>query len=162
LGSSVLYYDTDSVIFVEDKTKGYFIQTGQYLGEMTDELAEKNCSEKWIEQFCTTGPKSYAYRTNEYTRTKDDGTKIKQRDKVVHVKGFKIKGDAGKKITFDSISSCVNDRKKEIEVTYREFVRGNSQTISVQNNTKKFRFTFDKRIICNDFTTRPYGYIASV
>ena len=47
LGESVLYYDTDSVIFVENIDKG----------EMTDELSEKNCSEKWIEQFCTTGPK---------------------------------------------------------------------------------------------------------
>ena len=51
LGSSVLYYDTDSVIFVEDKTAGHCLQTGEYLGEMTDELTEKKCSEKWIEQF---------------------------------------------------------------------------------------------------------------
>ena len=61
LQDNVLYYHTDSVIFVEDKNKGRTIQIGQYLGEMTDELAEKNCSKKWIEQFCSIGPKSYAY-----------------------------------------------------------------------------------------------------
>ena len=56
----------------------------------------------------------------------------------MHVKGFTIKGHASKKITFESISSCVKDRQKEIEVTYREFVRENAQTIAVENNTKKF------------------------
>jgi hypothetical protein len=49
---------------------------------------KKTVSEKWIEQFCTTGPKSYSYRTNEYTRVNDDGSKTKQRDEMVHVKGF--------------------------------------------------------------------------
>jgi hypothetical protein len=43
LGESVLYFDTDSVIYVEDKNKGYTQETGQYLDEMTDELSEKNC-----------------------------------------------------------------------------------------------------------------------
>ncbi|CAB3977782.1 DNA polymerase [Paramuricea clavata] len=52
LGESVLYFDTDSVIFIEDKSKGHTIKTSQYLGEMADELSEKSCSEKWIEQFC--------------------------------------------------------------------------------------------------------------
>jgi hypothetical protein len=51
MGSSALYYDTDSVIYVEDKTAGHCLQTGEYLGQMTDELTEKKCSEKWIEQF---------------------------------------------------------------------------------------------------------------
>ena len=99
------------------------------------------------------GLKSYAYRTNEYTHINDNGTETKQRDEVVHVKGFKIKGDGAKKITFESISSCIKDPQKEIEVTYREFVRKNAQTIAVENNTKNFRFTFDKRIIRDDFTT---------
>jgi hypothetical protein len=44
LGPSVLYYDTDSVIFIEDETKGHCIKMGKYLGEMTDELEEKGCS----------------------------------------------------------------------------------------------------------------------
>ena len=117
LDSSVLYYDTDSVIFVEDIEKGHVIKTGEYLGQMTDELEEKNCSEKWIEQFCATGPKSYSYRTNEYTRTQDDGSIVKQRDEIVHVKGFTLKGDAKKKITFDSINLCIKDKKKESNVS---------------------------------------------
>ncbi|CAB3977066.1 DNA polymerase [Paramuricea clavata] len=159
LGQNVLYYDTDSVIFIEDVENGKCIQTGGYLGEMTDELYEKDTSEKWIEQFCTAGPKSYSYHTNEYTCYLKDGTAQKQRDEIVHVKGFTLKGPAKDMITFDSINACIKDKKKEIEVTYREFVRETSQSIAVKEKLKKFRFTFDKRVIHNDFTTTPFGYL---
>jgi hypothetical protein len=136
LGENVLYFDTDSVIFIEDVENGKCLMVGEYLGEMTDELYEKETSEKWIEQFCTSGPKSYLYRTNEYTRYLEDGTEQKQRDEVVHVKGFTLKGEAKDKITFDSIEACIGDNKKEIAVTYREFVHENSQSIVVKNNFK--------------------------
>jgi hypothetical protein len=159
LGENVLYYDTDSVIFIEDTENGKCLQIGEYLGDMTDELCEKNTSEKWIEQFCTSGPKAYSYRTNEYTRYLENGTEQKQRDEVVHVKGFTLKGEAKDKITFDSLQACIGDNKKEIVVTYREFVRETSQSIVVKNNLKKFQFTFDKRVIHADFTTTPFGYI---
>jgi hypothetical protein len=53
----------------------------------------------------------------------------------------------------------VNDEKNQIEVVYREFVRENSQNIVVKHNTKKFSFTFDKRIVRADFTIVPYGYV---
>ena len=159
LGENVLYYDMDSVIFIEDIEKGKSIPTGGYLGEMTD---EKDTSEKWIEQFCTTGPKSYSYRTNEYTRFLKDGTEQKQKDEIVHVKGFTLKGPAKDRITFDNINACVSDKKKEIEVTYREFVRENGQSIAVKENVKKFKFTFDKCVIHDDFTTTPFGYLKKI
>ena len=77
LGENVLYYDTDLVIFIEDTENGKCLQIGEYLGDMTDELCEKNTSEKWIEQFCTSGPKAYSYCTNEYTRYLENGTEQK-------------------------------------------------------------------------------------
>ena len=156
LGKNVLYYDTDSVIYIENIHEEPPLQTGNYLGQLTDELAAKNCSEKWIEYFCTTGPKAYSYRTNEYTDEKG----VKKRDEKVHVKGFSLKGDTAKKVTFDSINTCVKDKKREIIVKYTEFTRANNQTINVQGVEKTFRFTFDKRIIREDFTTVPYGYIS--
>jgi hypothetical protein len=77
----------------------------------------------------------------------------------VHVKGFTLKDEAKDNITFDSIEACIGDNKKEIAVPYWEFVRENSQSIVVKNNFKKFTFTFDKRVIHDDFTTTPFGYI---
>ena len=93
---NVLYYDTDSVIYVEDLTKGRYLETGRFLGEMTDELSDSKSTEKWIEQFSSASPKSYSYRTNEYVKTLDDGSTIKQRDEITHVKGFSLRGDAKK------------------------------------------------------------------
>ena len=87
-----MYYDTDSVIYVEDRARGKYLETGKYLGEMTDELTEPNTTEKWIEQFCAAGPKSYSYRTNEYIKMLDDGSTEKRRDEITHVKGFTLKG----------------------------------------------------------------------
>jgi hypothetical protein len=160
LQENVLYYDTDSVIYVEDLTKGRYLETGRFLGQMTDELSDSRSTEKWIEQFSSAGPKSYSYRTNEYVKTLDDGSTIKQRDEITHVKGFSLRGDAKKKTTFDSITSCVRNKEQEIEITYRELTRSNMQTIAVENNTKKFRFTFDKRVVCDDFSTVPFGYMS--
>ena len=61
-----------------------------------------------------------------------------------------------KKKTFDSITSCVQNKEQEIEVTYRELARCNMQTIAVEHNKKKFHFTFDKRVVRDDFSTVPY------
>ena len=50
LNRSVLYFDTDSIIYVDDNTKR--IKTGDMLGDMTDELSGKG-----ISSFVSTGPK---------------------------------------------------------------------------------------------------------
>jgi hypothetical protein len=101
LQENVLYYDTDSVIYVENIFEGKYLETGKYLGDLTDELLDVKSSEKWIEQFSSAGPKSYSYRTNEYVKTLFDGSTKKQRDEITHVKGFSLRGDAKKTTTFD-------------------------------------------------------------
>jgi hypothetical protein len=58
LGEAVLYCDTDSIMYVDNGLNT--IQTGELLGEWTDELGEG----VYIEKFVTTGPKSYYYITN--------------------------------------------------------------------------------------------------
>ena len=55
LQEKVLYFDIDSIIYIDDGTKN--IETGDLLGEMTDEL-----SGKAITQFVSTGPKSYSFK----------------------------------------------------------------------------------------------------
>lgn len=51
----MLYFDTDSIIHIDDGTKN--IKTGDMLGELTNEL-----SGKVITQFVSTGPKSYSFK----------------------------------------------------------------------------------------------------
>lgn len=60
LKEHVLYYNMDLVIFLEDKSAQKEIDAGNYLGMQTNELDP----DKWIESFCSTGPKCYSYQTN--------------------------------------------------------------------------------------------------
>ena len=58
LNKKVLYFDTDSIIYVDDGTKT--VKTGDMLGELTDELANKG-----ISSFISTGPKSYSFKYSD-------------------------------------------------------------------------------------------------
>ena len=55
LKERVLYFDTDSIIYVEDGSKN--IKTGDMLGDLKDELKGKV-----IKSFVSTGPKLYSFK----------------------------------------------------------------------------------------------------
>ena len=62
LQERVLYYDTDSVVFVHEPGKPE-PPLGDYLGDLTDEL-----NGDYITTFVSGGPKNYAYVTNNDKR----------------------------------------------------------------------------------------------
>ena len=62
LQEQVLYYDTDSVIYVHEPGKPE-PPLGDYLGDLTDEL-----DGDYITEFMSGGPKNYAYVTNNDKR----------------------------------------------------------------------------------------------
>ena len=70
LGERVLCHDTDSIIFSVNDTDDYIPPLGEYLGQLTNELACKeigcnSCkSGHWIEEFVSCGPKNYTYKLN--------------------------------------------------------------------------------------------------
>lgn len=64
LGDKVLYYDTDSVIYVSDGTNDP--PTGECVGDMTDELEGYGVA-SYIQTFVSGGPKHYAYRVYSTT-----------------------------------------------------------------------------------------------
>ena len=71
LQERVLYYDTDSVIYVHEPGKPE-PPLGNYLGDLTDEL-----NGDYITSFVSGGPKNYAYRTkNGKTDTKVRGIRL--------------------------------------------------------------------------------------
>ena len=58
LGERILYYDTDSIIFISDSTlyaKHLHPKLGDYLGDFTDELKGQ-----YITEFVSAGDKNYA------------------------------------------------------------------------------------------------------
>jgi len=60
LGKSVLYCDTDWVIHIQNVDEPPKVDTGDYLGDLTDELEEFG-SGSYIEEFVSRGTKNYAF-----------------------------------------------------------------------------------------------------
>ena len=60
LGERVLYYDTDSVIYLEEPGQPSPV-LGNYLGDFTSELADDD----FIVEFVSGGPKNYGYKTKK-------------------------------------------------------------------------------------------------
>jgi len=139
LGRRVLYMDTDSVMFVKWRTDEEIpLATGRYLGDLTNELSDG----EYIEEFVSTGPKSYAYVTNKGKR-------------VTKIKGFTLNVAAESKLNMHSMKRLVQrsgeeykekpiltqplmfDIDAEHNITTRQWKAGNPG--------KAFKFTFDKR-----------------
>lgn len=160
VGENVLYYDTDSVIYVV-RDGDDPLQIGDYLGDLTNELKDwyNHRGEKregYITEFVSGGPKNYGYKlNNENTHCKVKGITIDLKTKGV--------------INFDSIKSTVLNSLIEgdqspINVQCTRFTIDKiRRTISTNDNyQKQYRLVYDKRQIsmisdkCID--TIPFGY----
>ena len=170
LDRRVLYFDTDSVIFVSrvgDKDP----ETGSFLGELTNELKKPG---DFITEFVSGGPKNYAFKTL-------------LGEQVCKVKGFSFNYKNSKLINFSSMLQLVSnprekivnsvkklklkkrkrkDRQSENEVN--KVVVTNERKITRQKlkrklynrvEQKEYRIVYDKRVLQKDsFDTLPYGY----
>ena len=138
---SVLYYDTDSIIYYSEFCDE-IIEVGDRLGEMNSELNH----DEHITSFVSTGPKSYSFVTNK-------------NKEITHVKGFKL---------IKSNKSCVdpNFLYEIIENNESIFQIKNSDKFKIKKDLhifkseelKTLKFTFDKRKILSDLSTVPWGY----
>ena len=61
IGKNVLYFDTDSIIFVANEND-YVPPLGEFLGEFTNEIDPEEGD--YIDEFVSAGPKNYAYKLN--------------------------------------------------------------------------------------------------
>lgn len=144
IGDRVLYFDTDSIFYIK-RPNQYVVPIGKYLGQFTREIDPKDG--KFIVIWDSTGAKSYAYMT-------DTG------HTEVTVKGVTFNYQTAALINFHSLRKMVcDDRSIVIEVPQYKFcLHKNEWVINTKVVYKKFRFTYDKRVILDDFTTLPFGY----
>ena len=146
LQERVLYYDTDSVIYVHKPGKPD-PPLGDYLGDLTDEL-----DGDYITTFISGGPKSYAYVTSQGKNvtkirgiTLDHAASKKLNPSVMHsLVHLHVKTPAEAKVTVDIPFKITRDKKKKKIITKRM--------------RKDYRIVYNKRVIKENYGTVPYGY----
>ena len=142
LQENVAYFDIDSIIYIDDGTK--HIETGDMLGDMTDELSGKG-----ITNFVSTGPKSYSFKYG------DDEQKSA-------IKGLSLNHENNSLLNHDSLSKVVRKEIKEITIINENKITRRNREIVNKYCEKVFKFNYNKRVIRqvdkNHIDTLPYDY----
>ena len=142
LKEKVLYFDTDSIIYIDDGKKT--IKTGDMLGDMTDEL-----SGKAITNFVSTGPKSYSFRYGDNCEKSA-------------IKGFTLNHENSTILNHESMHKIVKKQIRELTIINANKITRKNREIVNKYMEKVFKFGYDKRVIKhvneNHIDTLPYGY----
>ncbi|XP_055936645.1 uncharacterized protein LOC129966256 [Argiope bruennichi] len=142
LGKSVLYHDTDSIIYASDGTNDPPL--GNFLGEFTDELDGDT-----ITTFVSGGPKNYAFKT-------------KSGETCCKVRGFTLNSKNVKKLNFEAMEALIQNMDLETTIpleTPNKITRdAKRRKVINKKEIKTYRMVYDKRIIQKDYSTLPYGY----
>ena len=146
LQERVLYYDTDSVIYVH-KPGEPDPPLGNYLGDLTDEL-----NGDYITSFVSGGPKNYAYRTkNGKTDTK--------------IRGITLDYAATGKLNHDVVRAlvhlhvnCKTEGKVTVDIPFKITRDKKEKNIVTKKMKKDYRLVYDKRVITENYETLPYGF----
>ena len=147
LQERILYYDTDSVIYVHEPGKPD-PPLGDYLGDLTDELDPGD----YITTFISGGPKNYAYITNNgKSETK--------------IRGITLNYAATKKINLDvmrhlvdSHVNCHTEEKVTVDMPFKITRDKKEKNIVTKRMKKDYRIVYNKRVITENYGTLPYGY----
>ena len=146
LQERVLYYDTDSVIYVSEPGKPE-PSLGNYLGDLTDEL-----DGDYITTFVSGGPKNYAYHTAEgKSETKVRGITLN------HTAQQKINPDVIRALVYLH-TECDTEAKVTINILFKITRDKKEKNIVTKKMTKDYRIVYDKRVIVENFRTLPYGF----
>ena len=146
LQEQVLYYDTDSVIYVHEPGK-LEPPLGDYLGDLTDEL-----DGDYITEFMSGGPKNYAYVTNNDKR-------------VTKIRGITLDYTTTKKLNFEVMCSlldlylnCGIKTKVTADNPIKITRDKKNKKIATKSMSKDYQIVYNKRVVTENYGTVPYGY----
>ena len=147
LQERVLYYDTDSVVYIHQPGKPD-PPLGDYLGELTDELLPGH----HITTFLSGGPKNYAYVTNNG-------------EAILKIRGITLNYDASKTINVDVMRhlvelyvDCHIQDKVTVNIPYKITRDKKEKNIVTKRTKKDYRIVYNKRVVKENYETVPYGY----
>ena len=146
LQERVLYYDTDSMVYVHEPDKPD-PPLGDYLGELTDELKGD-----YITTFISGGPKNYGYVTNTG-------------EAILKIRGITLNYDASKTINVEVMRHLVElyvdydeQEKVTINIPYKITRDKKEKNIVTKRTKKDYRIVYNKRVVKDNYETVPYGY----
>jgi hypothetical protein len=165
LGTQVLYYDTDSVIYEYDAHDAAHVHltTGDYLGDFKDELGGAH-----IVKFISGGPKNYGYVVND--------TDASGPTECVKIKGFHLKRpETAALLSLSVMEKVVRERgakvemvsgdgtrvcgKRKVTVHMETIARDKKRKIVVNKMvSRSYRLVFDKGVVQDDFSVLPFGH----
>ena len=149
---SLLYHDTDSVMFVR-KINDPKIKCGDYLGELTDEIEKNYGSGARGIKFVSLGPKNYGYIVDL-----GDNKFINE----IKCKGISLTCNAKDIITFEkmvelAVKYSQDGITDELLVPQRQFTLNAHCQIFTRHFEKIYKAVSEKRVI-NGNLTLPFGY----
>ena len=146
LQERVLYYDTDSTIYVH-KPNETELPLGNYLGDLTDEL-----NGDYITTFMSGAPKNYAYCT------KNGKTDIKIRGITLDYMTLKKLNPSVVRALIHLHVNCKMEAKVTINIPFKITRDKKEKNIVTKKTKKDYRIVYDKRVITENYETLPYGY----
>ena len=150
----MLYFDTDYLVYLTRPGDSYKPALGCFLGDWTDELAAFG-NGAYITEFVSGGPKNYAFQV----RCPQTG----RLETVIKIRGFTMSFAAGKKLKFKTLRNMVqcfveNGGGEHVEVIITNIDRSGSRDVVTKITKKNYRIVYNKRKVCLDYTTLPFGY----
>ena len=162
LGRRLLYYDTESCIFVsrDDEAREYSPPLGSLLGDMTDELKSFGYG-TYIKTFLIGGPKFYSFQA-----FCPGSGKIFESCKV---KGISLNFMNSMRINLDSIRYLIekyfdeqdgneSDEGGAIKLNFKAVRRMQTHEVVTRNETKTYCVVLKKRHFVKPDLSLPFGY----
>lgn len=154
LQERAIYHDTDSVIFIK-KENDSTLPLGDYLGDLTDEIAEYG-ENSFIEEVVISSEKSYSFIVKSPNENRTTY--------VCKVKGISLNYEKSNVINFESMKKLVLTPQSTpddiIKVNSNVILRTDDSTVYTAKQEYKFKVNANKRrrIGCEKILTLPYGY----
>ena len=146
---------TDSVCFLS-KPGHPEPPTGQFLGDLTNQLEDDYGPGSFCTEFVSGGPKNYAYRV----AVQGDLQKIKT---VIKVRGITINSSCSDTITFERLKEMVlnNVGKTDVNIP-SQIARLKGWKIVTRPTSKTWQVCLTKRRRIDTSVTTPYGFTGSL
>ena len=153
LQQRALYFDTDSITYIQPNVDLPLVETGDCLGAMTSELKPGF----HIEEFVSGRPKCYVYRIVDAVTG--------NRETMCKVRGITLNYSASQTVNFDVMKSMIlrGDDTETVTVYIERTIKrkraGGRINIDTEPVNKICRVSFLKRRRLGDNTSVPFEYV---